>query len=126
MSDKYVSNDMNDDQILLLTIAEVLLEVNLSEEKKERIRSAMCGVYVPPDEPKKSQKFIVPSVEDVTTHMADLTVLNPQKHAEEFWHFYNSKGWFVGKNKMKSWKSAASRWVINLPKGGSDKKKIIV
>ena len=29
----------------------------------------------------------------------------------KWWNFYNSKGWFVGKNKMKSWKSAIVTWL---------------
>ena len=36
---------MNDDQILLYTIAEILLEVELSEEHKQRICDALCGIY---------------------------------------------------------------------------------
>lgn len=28
----------------------------------------------------------------------------------KWWHFYNSKNWMVGKNKMKSWKSAVWTW----------------
>jgi hypothetical protein len=31
--------------------------------------------------------------------------------AEKFWNFYDSKNWFVGKNKMKKWQSAASGWI---------------
>ena len=30
--------------------------------------------------------------------------------AEAFVAFYESKGWMVGKNKMKSWKSAIVTW----------------
>ena len=29
---------------------------------------------------------------------------------DRFINFYESKGWMVGKNKMKSWKAAASNW----------------
>ncbi len=31
--------------------------------------------------------------------------------AEEFWHFYESNGWKVGKNKMVSWKSSLAGWI---------------
>ena len=120
---------MNDDQILLHIIAEILLEVNLPEEKKQRIRDALCGVYAGAPEPQpKTKKFEVPAISDVKAHMDSLQVLNAEKHSAEFWHFYESKGWMVGKNKMKNWKSAASRWCIELPRGTSDtqKKRIIV
>ena len=30
--------------------------------------------------------------------------------AEAFVAFYESKGWMIGKNKMKSWKSAIVTW----------------
>ena len=123
---------MNDDQILLYTIAEILLEVNLSPEKKKRIGDAMCGVYARAheDKPKpKSKRFEVPAISEVKSHMESLSVLNSEKHSAEFWHFYESKGWMVGKNPMKNWKSAASRWCIELPRGngeGGQKKRIIV
>lgn len=32
--------------------------------------------------------------------------------AEKFMAFYESKGWLVGKNKMKSWKGAVAGWAI--------------
>ena len=32
--------------------------------------------------------------------------------AEKFWHFYESKGWVVGKSPMKSWKSAIRTWEL--------------
>lgn len=120
---------MNDDQILLHVIAEILLEVNLPEEKKQRIRDALCGVYARTPEPQsKSKRFEVPAISDVKAHMESLQVINAERHSAEFWHFYESKGWMVGKNKMKNWKSAASRWCIELPRGGSEpqKKRIIV
>jgi hypothetical protein len=36
---------MSDEQVLLLTIAEILLELDLPEEMQERLRNAMCGIY---------------------------------------------------------------------------------
>jgi len=30
-----------------------------------------------------------------------------------FWNFYESKGWMVGKNRMKSWKAAVHTWEKN-------------
>lgn len=114
---------MNDDQILLYTIAEILLEVSLSEEKKQRIRDAMCM----PQEPvkAKSTRFVPPTQQEVEAHFSELKVLNAPKHSSEFYFFYESKGWMVGKNKMKSWKSAASRWAINLDKGDTGKRIIV-
>lgn len=33
-----------------------------------------------------------------------------------FWHFYESKGWKIGKNPMRSWKSAVWTWILKDPK----------
>ena len=36
-----------------------------------------------------------------------------KNQAEKFFYFYESKGWMVGKNKMKNWKMAAGNWNKN-------------
>ena len=33
----------------------------------------------------------------------------------KWWHFYNSKNWMVGKNKMQNWKSAVWTWFTDTP-----------
>ena len=33
--------------------------------------------------------------------------------SQKFINFFESKGWKVGKNPMKSWKSAVANWIIN-------------
>ena len=35
--------------------------------------------------------------------------------ANSFYDFYESKGWMIGKNKMKDWKSAVRTWERNRP-----------
>ena len=36
--------------------------------------------------------------------------------AEQFYHYYESKGWLIGKNHMKNWKSAIITWEQNSKK----------
>ena len=36
--------------------------------------------------------------------------------AGKFWYYYDSNGWMVGRNKMKSWTSAAHKWIANTKK----------
>ena len=36
--------------------------------------------------------------------------------ASNFYNFYQSKNWYVGKNKMKDWKAAARNWISKQPK----------
>lgn len=55
-----------------------------------------------------SKAFRPPSVEDVAGYVAEkgLAYVDP----ERFVNFYASKGWMVGKNKMKDWRAAARGW----------------
>ena len=34
-----------------------------------------------------------------------------KRESQEFWDFYESKGWKIGKDPMVRWKSSASRWI---------------
>jgi hypothetical protein len=56
---------------------------------------------------EKNRRFIPPTVEEVKAYCES-------RHngidAEEFVAFYESKGWFIGRNKMKSWKAAITTW----------------
>lgn len=61
---------------------------------------------------KKSSKsgkssFIKPTVEEIKTYCLERkNNIDP----ESFYHFYESKDWKVGQNKMKNWKSAIITW----------------
>ncbi len=65
----------------------------------------------------KVKRFTPPSVDEVYSHMVEKD-FPYRKEAESFVNFYESKGWVVGKTKMKNWKSAATNWAnrSNLPK----------
>ena len=55
----------------------------------------------------KNGRFTPPTLKEVTEYMdAQGYELDP----ERFMAFYESKGWMVGKNKMKDWKAAARGW----------------
>lgn len=56
----------------------------------------------------KVTPFKKPTFEQVSYYFA--TKGRPDL-AEDFYQFYESKGWMVGRNKMKSWQMAASRWI---------------
>ena len=56
---------------------------------------------------KNGKRFIPPSIEDVKKYCHEK---NKDVDAEQFCNFYESKGWYVGKNKMKSWKHAVALW----------------
>ena len=58
-------------------------------------------------EEEKTKRFTPPSVEAVNSYILEKGY---DVDAEAFVNFYESKGWFVGKNKMKSWKAALVTW----------------
>jgi hypothetical protein len=55
----------------------------------------------------KSKRFVPPSIEEVKEYCKQR---NNNVNAEQFIDFYESKGWMVGKNKMKDWKAAIRTW----------------
>ena len=59
-------------------------------------------------EKKRSGVFTPPTLSEVQhyCHEKNLEYVN----AEQFIDFYESKGWMVGKNKMKDWKAALRNW----------------
>lgn len=51
-----------------------------------------------------STKFTPPSLSDIVDYTQDVVL------AKRFYTFYESNGWKVGRNSMKSWKAAADQW----------------
>jgi DNA-binding transcriptional MerR regulator len=51
--------------------------------------------------------FIVPSLEEVSAYCQER---NNNVDSQKFYNFYESKGWMVGKNKMKDWKASVRTW----------------
>jgi hypothetical protein len=68
-----------------------------------------------------STKFSPPSLSDVVSYLEDLVL------AKKFYCHYESNGWKVGKNSMKSWRAAADQWKareINQAKNTQDEQRI--
>ena len=54
-------------------------------------------------------RFQKPTLEQLNTK-ADLIGL-PTTEVDKFWNYYESNGWKVGKNPMKSWPAALQNWL---------------
>ena len=66
------------------------------------------GILFPQEPPPPKQKrFVPPTVEEVAAYCNER---GNGIDAESFVAFYESKGWFVGKNKMKDWRQAVVTW----------------
>lgn len=59
--------------------------------------------------------FVPPSVEEVRAYCESR---GNGVDAQAFVNFYQSKGWMVGKNKMKDWKAAVGTWERNGRRNG--------
>lgn len=55
----------------------------------------------------RGKNFVPPSVDEVRAYCSER---NNKVDAQSFVDFYESKGWYVGKNKMKDWKAAVRTW----------------
>lgn len=85
-------------------------ESESSVEPKQET-SACADILPPPPPPVESSKrsvFVPPTEAEVAEYAeakgyADFEV-------ERFVDFYASKGWYVGKNKMKDWRAAVRNW----------------
>ena len=66
---------------------------------------------------KNNGRFTPPTQEEVFEYMQERDFAH-RKESEAFVNFYESKGWLVGKSKMKDWKAAVRNWISrsNLPK----------
>ncbi len=75
-------------------------------------------------ESSAKRSFTPPTPEEVLEYCREkgLEYLEPQ----EFIDFYESKGWLVGKTKMKDWKAAARRWNRGNEQDGKAKAKWVL
>ena len=55
----------------------------------------------------KKKVFVVPSIDEIVEFCQEKGLAFD---AEDFFDFYQSKNWMVGKNKMSDWRAAARRW----------------
>ena len=55
----------------------------------------------------REANFVKPTVEEIAAYCRSR---NNGLDPEQIWDFYESKGWFIGKTKMKNWRSAVRTW----------------
>lgn len=59
--------------------------------------------------PKKT-RFVKPTVEEIKAYCEER---NNRVSPDDFFNFYESKGWLIGKSPMKDWKAAVRTWERN-------------
>ena len=66
----------------------------------------------------KAKRFAPPTLSEAIEYFGDRAkakgILISHSEPEKFIDFYESKNWYVGKNKMKDWKAAIRNWLNNV------------
>ena len=95
-------------------------ERTLTNVDKEKGKGEEEGEYSPPKSPSRGGKrFSPPTVEEVKAYCDER---DNGVDAQSFVDFYESKGWYVGKNRMKDWKAAVRTWERS-SRGGSSRRE---
>jgi hypothetical protein len=65
-----------------------------------------------------AKRFAPPTLSEAIEYFGDRAkakgILISHSEPEKFIDFYESKNWYVGKNKMKDWKAAIRNWLNNV------------
>lgn len=78
--------------------------------------SANGNPNVTPNNNDKNDKNIIPSLQEVIIYCDERkNLVDP----EVWFNFYSSKGWMIGKNKMKDWRAAIRTWEKNKQQNGT-------
>lgn len=78
-----------------------------SEINDLKLRMDSLEEYLRKKYENRGGQFIKPTLAEIRAYCHERkNSVDP----EAFYDFYESKGWMIGKNKMKSWKSAINTW----------------
>ena len=80
-------------------------EENLAAEPQPEEKPAQ---EIQPEKPKR-KNFVKPTVEEIAAFCKEK---NYNINAQQFFNYYESNGWKIGRNAMKSWQAAVQNWNI--------------
>ena len=63
---------------------------------------------IQPEKPKR-KNFVKPTVEEIAAYCKEK---NYNINVQQFFNYYESNGWKIGRNAMKSWQAAVQNWNI--------------
>ena len=119
-----LNNYLQNDRHKRTTYVEELAQLSIDEkgaytEKNEMYTECIQNVYTDKNSidknskdykernKKESRNFVPPTLQEVKAYCQERNNgINPQS----FIDFYESKGWLIGKTKMKDWKAAVRTW----------------
>ena len=71
---------------------------------------------------KRVARFVPPTIEEVQNYIAEKNY-EDYVSADYFINFHESKGWMIGKNKMKDWRAAVRTWVLRAKEQQKEKRQ---
>lgn len=89
------------------------LELQSVKSKKKPEKAHIIEGEKEKEETSRTPRFIKPTVQEVRDYMKEKEFRLYESEGERFVNFFESNGWKVGKNPMKSWKGAVSSWMAN-------------
>lgn len=88
----------NPNKVLITSKVKEIKEKEIKENEKEGKKA----------EKSARSRFIIPEFDDVLSYFIEKGF---QEEAENYYNYYQSNGWMVGRTKMKDWKAAAANWI---------------
>lgn len=80
-------------------------QVRLGKDRVGKDRLVECEE--PSGKPTTRSRFVKPTLEEIQDYCLER---GNKVDPERFFDYYESKGWLVGKSKMKDWKAAVRNW----------------
>ena len=99
------------------------------EKRREDIDKSRVDIEIEseketaPQKERKRSQFYPPTVDEVKTYCQER---GNSVDAERFCDFYGSKGWMVGKSKMKDWKCAVRNWERDVKQKQAEANKPVI
>lgn len=98
---KKLTQSRNLEEILEKSTPEIEIELEKEIKIEKEIDSSAKSTTT------KRKRFEKPSISDIKQYCIER---NNNVNAEQFYDYYESNGWKVGKNSMKDWKAAVRTW----------------
>jgi predicted phage replisome organizer len=96
-----LTQSRNLEEICKKSTPEIEIELEKDIEIEKEIHSSAKSTTT------KRKRFEKPTLSQITQYCLDR---NNNVNAEQFFDYYESNGWKVGKNSMKDWKAAVRTW----------------
>lgn len=100
-NDKPIANESQTNRKRIATTKEI--------KEREEIKEMYIGEKISPITQKR-KNFSKPTIEEIKEYCIEQSKqIDPVK----FYNFYESKNWYVGRNKMSNWRAAIASWERN-------------